>query len=72
LLITMAVTGDAGFRQDRQRDHKFSARYPSFEKEGAVFQAGNIRPVLPGANCDLDKFDPVARDWDKESRPRAP
>jgi hypothetical protein len=22
--------------------------------------------------CDLDKFDPVARDWHKESRPRAP
>jgi hypothetical protein len=27
--------------------------------------------VLPETNCDLDKFDPVARDGDKESRPRA-
>jgi hypothetical protein len=45
---------------------------PSVEKEGAVFQAGNIRPALPEMNCDLDKSDPVARDWHKESRPRAP
>jgi len=28
--------------------------------------------VLPAMNCDLDKFDPVARDWIKESRPRDP
>jgi hypothetical protein len=42
-------------------------RYPSFEKEGAVLRAGNIRPALPGTNCDLDKFDPIARDWDRES-----
>jgi hypothetical protein len=68
----MAVTGDAGFRQGRQRDHRFSARHPSFKKEGAVFWAGNIWPVLPEMNCDLDKSDPVAGDWHKESRPRAP
>ena len=37
----------------------------SVEKEGAVSQAGNIRPVLLGMNCNLDKFDLVARDWDK-------
>jgi hypothetical protein len=65
------VTGDAGFRQGRRRDHKFSAGYPSFKEKGAVSWAGNSRPVLPEMNCDLDKFDPVARDWFKESRPRA-
>jgi hypothetical protein len=27
--------------------------------------------VLPETNCDLDKSDPVARDWIKESRSRA-
>jgi hypothetical protein len=32
----MAVTGDTGFRQGRQRDHRISARYPSFKKEGGV------------------------------------
>jgi hypothetical protein len=42
------------------RDHKFSAGYPSFKAEGAVFWTGNIRPVSPGANCDLEKSDPVA------------
>ena len=46
----------------------FLRRYPSFEKEGAVSQAGNIRPALPGMNCDRDKFDPVAGDRDQESR----
>jgi hypothetical protein len=50
------------------RDHKFSARYPSVEKEGAVSQAGNIRPVSPETNCDLEKSDPAARDRFEESR----
>jgi hypothetical protein len=53
-----------------RRDHRFSARYPSVEKEGAVSQAGDIRPASPEMNCDRDKFDPVARDGIKESRPR--
>ena len=54
------------------RDHKFSAGYPSVEKEGAVSGMGNIRPAPPAMNCDLDKSDPVARDWHKESRSRVP
>jgi hypothetical protein len=28
------------------RDHRISARYPSFKKEGAVLWAGIIRPAL--------------------------
>jgi hypothetical protein len=55
----------------RRRTSQISAQDLSVEKEGAVFQAGNIRPVLPEMNCDRDKFDPVACDWHKESRPRA-
>jgi hypothetical protein len=27
--------------------------------------------VLPETNCDFDKSDPVAGDWDKESQSRA-
>jgi hypothetical protein len=50
------------------RDHRFSAGYPSFKAEGAVFWAGNIRPVPPETNCDLDKSAPVARDRYQESR----
>jgi hypothetical protein len=50
------------------RDHRFSAGYPSFKKEGAVFWAGDIRPVPPEANCDLDKSAPVPRGRIKESR----
>jgi hypothetical protein len=44
LLITMAVTGYAGAGD---RDHKFSAGYPSLKEEGAVFWTGNIGPALP-------------------------
>jgi hypothetical protein len=50
------------------RDHRFSAGYPSVEKEGAVSWAGNIRPAPPETNYDLDKSDPVARGRIKESR----
>jgi hypothetical protein len=31
------------------RDHRFSAGYPSFKKEGGVSRAGNIRPAPPAA-----------------------
>src|SRR4051794_21236332 len=49
-------------------DHRFSVGYPSFKKEGGVSWAENTRPALPGANCDLYKSAPVARDRYKESR----
>jgi hypothetical protein len=41
------------------------------DREGrGCFLTGNIRPVLPEPNCDLDKSDQVARDRHQESRPR--
>jgi len=46
----------------------FPAGYPSFNEEGAVSWAANTWPVLPEPNCDLEKSDPVARDWFKESQ----
>ena len=52
------------------RDHKFFCRDSSFEKGGAVSWVGNIRPVSPETNCDLDKSGQVARDRIKESRLR--
>jgi hypothetical protein len=55
----------------RDRDRKFSARYPSVETEGAVFRPAMSGGFLPEANYDRDKSDPVARDGHKESRPRA-
>jgi hypothetical protein len=64
----MAVIGYTGSRQGRRHDHKFSVGYPSFEKEGVVSQAGNIRPGLSGMNCNLEKSDLVAGDSIKESR----
>jgi hypothetical protein len=54
------------------RDHRFSAGYPSFKKEGAVSGMGIIRPVSPETNCDRDKSAPVARDWHKSPNARAP
>jgi hypothetical protein len=56
------------FARAGDRDHRFSAGYPSVEKEGAVSGMGNIRPVSPEMNCDLDKSDPVAGDGNKESQ----
>jgi hypothetical protein len=56
------------WQEAERRDHKFSAGYPSFEEKGAVSWAGNIRPVSPETNCNLDKSDPVVRDRYQESR----
>src|SRR5690242_20588602 len=63
----MAVIGYAGFRQGTTAITDFSARYPSFEEEGAVFWAENVQPALPEMNCDPDKSDPVVCDGDQES-----
>jgi hypothetical protein len=67
LLITMSVTGYAGFRQGKRPRSQISVGYPSFKKEGAVSWAGNIRPVSLETNCHRDKTDPVARDRHQES-----
>jgi hypothetical protein len=68
LLITMAVTGYAGFRQSRRPRLQIFCRVPVVRGRRGCFLAGNIQPGLPEMNCDRYKSAPVARDWIKESR----
>jgi hypothetical protein len=70
LLIPMAVTGYAGFRQGTTAITNFLPGTRRLRKKGP-FRGWGYLTRSAGNEVDLDKSAPVARGRHKESRPRA-
>src|SRR4051812_33074256 len=64
----MAVTGYAGFRQGTTAITDFLPGTRRLRRKGPFPGPGISGRLCRETNCDLDKFDPVVRDWIKESR----
>jgi hypothetical protein len=67
----MAVTGYAGFRQGRRARSQIFCRVPVVQRGRGPFRGWGYLTRSAGNESDLEKSGPVARDWFKESRPRA-